>query len=105
MKNVSKITCESGAGFVQEFRVVWKEGEHTRVSDWTSGRYPNPQSKTVELSQFGIPVGSEVWVEVHAIAGKTKQAGDHVAYSPDSDDAAWYKTTGTTLIYSIKLMN
>lgn len=70
MKNVSKITCENGAGFVQEFRVVWKEGEHTRVSDWTSGRYPNPQSKTVELSQFGIPVGSEVWVEVHAIAGK-----------------------------------
>lgn len=70
MKNVSKITCENGAGFVQEFRVVWKEGEHTRVSDWTSGRYPNPQSKTVELSQFGIPVGAEVWVEVHAIAGK-----------------------------------
>lgn len=105
MKSVSKITCENGAGFVQEFKVVWREGAHTRVSDWVSERYPNPQSRSVELSQFGIPAGSEVWVEVHAIAGKTKQAGDHAIYSPESGDAAWFKTTGTTLIYSIKLMN
>ncbi len=100
MKKVNKITCENGGGFAQKFKVVWKEGN----SGW-SGTYPNPQSETIELKNLNIQPGEEVWIKVSAILGKTKESSDHVAYDPNCDDGALYKTTGATLTYKIKLMN
>lgn len=100
MKKVSKITCENGAGFVQKFKVKWNGGEN----GW-SDTYPNPKSESMELKNLSINPGDEVWIEVDAIAGKKKTASDHVVYDPNSDDVAWYKTTGATLTYTIKLMN
>ena len=100
MKKISKITCENGAGFVQKFKVKWNGGE----SGW-SDNYPNPRSESMELKNLSVKPGEEVWVEVDAILGKKKTASEHVVYDPNSGDAAWYKTTGATLTYSIKLMN
>lgn len=100
MKKVSRITCENGAGFVQKFKVKWDGGE----GGW-SDTYPNPQSESFELKNLNIAPGTKVWIEVDAIAGKKKTASEHVEYDPASDDAAWYKTTGATLTYKIKLMN
>ena len=98
MQEVSKIACVNAAGFVQEFRIVWQGGK----SD-LSERYPNPQSRTIELTRYNIPDGTEVWVEVHAILGKTKQASKHVRFSRNSSAAATYRTTGTTLFFNIGL--
>ena len=84
MQEVSKIACVNAAGFVQEFRIVW-------------------QSRTIDLTRYNIPDGTEVWVEVHAILGKTKQASKHVRFSRNSSAAATYRTTGTTLFFNIGL--
>ncbi|BCS85764.1 hypothetical protein prwr041_16570 [Prevotella herbatica] len=100
MKKVFKINCENRAGFVQEFKVKWHGGE----SGW-SDRYPNPQTKSIDLRTLNIPEGAEVWIEVNAILGKKKTADEHVVYDPNSDDAALYETTGATLTYKIKLIN
>lgn len=98
MQEVSKIVCVNAAGFVQEFRAVWNGGE----SD-LSGRYPNPQSASIDLNKYNIPDGTEVWVRVHAILGKTKDASDHVRFVRNSPATATYRTTGATLTFSIKL--
>lgn len=49
MQEVSKIACVNAAGFVQEFRIVWQGGK----SD-LSERYPNPQSRTIDLTRYKI---------------------------------------------------
>jgi len=100
MKKASKINCENRAGFVQEFKVKWNNGE----SGW-SDRYPNPQTESIDLKTLNIPEGAEAWIEVHAILGKKKTADEHIIYDPNSGDAALYQTTGATLTYKIKLMN
>lgn len=98
MQEVQKITCVNSAGFVQEFRVKW-EGE---CSDW-SDTYPNPQSATIDLNKYNLDFGTEVWVEVKAIFGSTKEAESKVVYNPLSESTAVYRTTGATLTYKIKL--
>lgn len=98
MQEVSKIACVNAAGFVQEFRVVWEGGK----SD-LSERYPNPQSRTIDLTRYNIPDGTEVWVEVHAILGKTKQATEHVRFIRNSTSVATYRTKGATLTFKIVL--
>ena len=67
MENVSRVTCINSGGFVQEFRVCWDGG----YSRW-SGKYTNPQSRQIDLHDYNLPEGMEVWVEVHAILGKSK---------------------------------
>lgn len=98
MENVSRVTCINNGGFIQEFRVCWDGG----CSRW-SGKYPNPQSRQIDLHDYNLPEGMEVWVEVHAILGKKKQAWEHVFYSSQSADAAVYRTTGTIWSVTVKL--
>lgn len=98
MQEVKKITCVNSAGFVQKFRVKWDGGN----SDW-SDTYPNPQSATIDLSRYNIDFGKEVWIEVKAILGSTKESDSKVVYNPLSECTAVYRTTGATLTYKIKL--
>ena len=95
---VSRITCINNGGFIQKFRVLWDGG----ASDWSS-KYPNPKSATIDLNRLNIPAPTRVWIEVDAVLGKTKQSSDYVIYNPDNDNAAVYRTTGTTLTYRIHL--
>jgi len=66
-------------------------------------RYPNLQSRTIDLRRYNIPDGAEVWVEVHAILGRTKQAKQRVKFVRDYDAVATYRTKGTTLFFEIGL--
>lgn len=100
--SVSKVTCVNAAGFVQEFCVVWKKGDEGGTSD-LSQRYTNPNSWTIDLDKYSIPEGAEVWVKVHAIWGKTKEADDHAIYKRGCGNSAVYRTKGATLTYSIVL--
>lgn len=100
MKQVRKITCINNAGFVQKFKVVWNGGQ----TGW-SDTYPNPQSRSIELAEYRVPANTEVWIEVDAVFGKKKKSGDHVIFSPESNDAAIYRTTGATLTYKIHFEN
>lgn len=90
MQQVSSITCNNNGAFVMKFKVKWDGGE----SGWTDN-YPIDQSKTIDLSTLNIPPGSEVWPEVHAEAGTSKNCGDHVQYQP-GDNNATYRISGTT---------
>ena len=98
MQEVQKITCVNSAGFIQKFRVKWNGG----CSGW-SDTYPNPLSATIDLNQYNLDFGNEVWVEVKAILGSTKESGSKVIYNPLSESTAVYRTTGVTLAYKIKL--
>ena len=98
------MTCINHGGYVQEFRVRWFFEGQEGASKW-SRKYPNPQSFTFDLTGLDIPEGAEVWPEVHAILGKTKQSWEHVIYSPQSNDGALYRTTGTIWSVTIRLEN
>ncbi len=98
MQEVNRIACVNAAGFVQEFRVIW-DGGRTDLSP----RYPNLQSRTIDLRRYNIPDGTEVWVEVHAMLGRTKQAKHRVKFVRDHDAVATYRTKGTTLFFEIGL--
>lgn len=97
---VNQIKCINAAGFKQEFCVVWNGGS----TDWTQG-YLNPGSKVIDLTKYNIPDGTEVWVKVHAIWGKTKKSSECVKFVRDSNSTAVYRTTGATLTFKIKLEN
>lgn len=103
-QQVSKICCVNAAGFVQEFRVMWKNDTGNGSTD-LSGHYANPNSKTIDLDKYAIPDGAEVWVKVHAIWGKTKESVKHVTYAKGSGNVATYRTKGATLTFSITLEN
>lgn len=100
MKHVSRITCINNGGFIQEVIIICN-GQCVYKTD----KYPNPQSRVVNLNEFHLPERSEVWVKVHAVWGRTKEAWEHVIYSRASEDAAVYRVTGTTLSFSVKLEN
>lgn len=104
MKTVKKVTCLNNGGFVQEFKIKWRFKDQEGATQ-CSERYPNPQSRTFILADEAIPDGAEVWPEVHAILGKTKEAEEHVLYSSKSEDGAFYRTTGTTLSFAVNLEN
>lgn len=98
MQVVNQITCINNAGFKMKFKVKWEGGE----SGYTE-YYFNPGSETMNLNNFNIPEGAEVWVEVAALWGKTKSSDDHVKYSATANANATYKVTGATLTYKITL--
>ena len=99
MKVVNQISCVNHGGFQQKFQVLWvNEG----AGGW-SDYYNNPDSRSFELTDFSIPGGAEVWIEVHAFMGKTKSSKDHVKYSANAQASAIYKTTGGTLDFHISL--
>lgn len=104
MKTVRKVTCLNHGGFVQEFKIKWRFNGQEGATQ-CSERYPNPQSRTFNLADEGIPEGAEVWPEVHAILGITKEAGEHVRYSGESEDGAFYRTTGTIWSFALNLEN
>lgn len=104
MKTVKKVNCLNNGGFVQEFRIKWRINDKEGATPW-SVKYPNPQSRSFDLGAEGIPEGAEVWPEVHAILGKTKQAWEHAIFSGKSEDAAFYRTAGTIWSFSVKLEN
>lgn len=100
MKRVSRITCINNGGFVQEVRIICNGGCIHKTD-----KYPNPQSRIVDLNGFNLPENAEIWIEVHARWGKTKVSWERVLYSRTSEDAAVYRVTGTTLSFSVRLEN
>lgn len=100
MKHVSRINCLNNGGFIQEVKIICN-GDIVYKTD----KYPNPQSRIVNLNDLHLPEGAEIWVEVHAILGKTKASWEHVIYSHTSEDTANYRVTGTIWSVSVRLEN
>jgi hypothetical protein len=102
MQVVNSISCINNAGFVMKFKLQWQKGDRGGHSGW-SDEYSNPDSKSLNFNNLKIEEGSEVWIVVHAIWGKTKSANQHVKYSSSADAHATYKVTGGSLTYEISL--
>lgn len=103
MQEASNITCWNRGGFIQKFQVKWTDAAGiTQAGGWTD-LYPNPESKSFDLNQLNIPEGGEVWVEVNASMGATKEATEKVNFKRGCGKTANYSVTGTTLIFYIKL--
>lgn len=102
MQVASKITCWNRAGFDLKYQVKWKDGDKTCEGGW-SDYYPNPQSDSFDLDSFNISDGAEVWIEVDACLGKTKESSGKVNYKKGCGKTANYSVTGATLTFDIKL--
>lgn len=97
MQEVSQIKCENAAAFVQKIRVLWNGGQ----TNW-SKNYSTSQSLTIDLTSCNIPDRTEVWIEVQAVLGKTKESPEHVLYFSKSPCEAIYRTTGATLSFKVE---
>ncbi|MFN0148808.1 MAG: hypothetical protein ACKVT1_20080 [Dehalococcoidia bacterium] len=99
MIEAQNIACVNDAGFVMSFQAVCAGG-----SSNGSGDYPIGQSRLIDLGATPFKTGIEFWPEVHAILGKTQSAPDHIVFAMNGQTAT-YEVRGTTLDYSIKLIN
>lgn len=98
MQSVSKISVVNNAGFVMNFYCEWNGGQTGKTRN-----YPIDQTESINLKDYTIPPGSEVWPVVKAILGKTNSSAEHVIFDPNSNNTATYVVKGTTLKFSVKL--
>ncbi|WP_196592806.1 hypothetical protein [Pectinatus sottacetonis] len=101
---VEKISCVNSAAFVMEFKVKYADEDGNELNaDWSSGKYPVGQSRTCDLAELShpIPEGAPIWIQVHAILGKTKTSNTHKFFYKKNKQSASFKVTGTTLNFSI----
>ena len=99
MMEVQKIACVNNAGFVMSFKV--RTGG---ASTDGSGDYPINQTRVIDLANTPFREGLEFWPEVHAVLGKTQSASEHIVFKMNGQTAT-YQVRGTTLDYSVNLIN
>lgn len=107
MRQVQKVACVNNAGFVMNFSIQWLDDEgHWHTSKWNSGNYPIDQHRvSPDLRSIGVPddaVGMTPYV--HAIWGTHEQGTPLVQYAAENQ-VATYAVTGTTLIFSVKVIS
>ena len=107
MTQVQRITCINNAGFVMNFSIRWQDiNENWNITQWNSGNYPINETRTSpDLETIGVNPIYVVAVTpyVQAIAGNHKSGSPSVEYQPN-DRTATYQVKGTTLDYSVGLI-
>lgn len=99
MLQVQNIACTNNAGFVMNFDVQTASGLKTNGS----GNYPINQHRVIDLGNYDLAEGTEMWPVVHAILGRTHSGEPHVQYAKNGQTAT-YEVKGGTLNYSVKLV-
>ncbi|HEX5503404.1 MAG TPA: hypothetical protein VFW96_12335 [Thermomicrobiales bacterium] len=102
MLQVQKIACSNAAGFVMNFAIKYLQDDGSWGSAGESGNYPIDQTRTIDGNGQGIPEGTPMTPEVHAILGVTHDGTPLVAFAPNGQTAT-YNVHGTTLNYSVDL--
>ena len=107
MTQVQRITCINNAGFVMNFSIRWQDiYKNWNITQWNSGNYPINETRTSpDLETIGVNPIYVVAVTpyVQAIAGNHKSGSPSVEYQPN-DRTATYQVKGTTLDYSVGLI-
>jgi hypothetical protein len=80
--------------------VSTRTGEESAPTD----RYPIDQTRTIDLATTAFPTGTDVRPLVSAVAGATAYGNSYVSYC-DNGQTATYTVTGTTLDYTVTLLN
>jgi hypothetical protein len=97
---VQKIAVVNNAGFVLSWAASTRTGEESAPTD----RYPIDQTRTIDLATTAFPTGTDVRPLVSAVAGATAYGNSYVSYC-DNGQTATYTVTGTTLDYTVTLLN
>jgi hypothetical protein len=91
MREVQKIACKNGGGFVMRFMVA-AEGSNND-SDYT-GTFTNPEYKTINAKDMGLAEGTEIWPNIDIKLGGDR-TGPKVRYKANGQVAV-YNLTGTS---------
>ncbi len=96
---VQKITVVNESFFIMKSWVDWNQGRKIVPSDNTD-YYPVGQQRTIDLADYDLPEGVDIWPGVQAWAGKGEDGPRVLKYSPNGQTATFY-VHGTTLNFSI----
>ena len=86
-----------------EFEVIWidpSSGQEKKSA--SSGTYPMGDTRSIDLTSYGIADGTLVCPRVHAVLGDTHDGVPQVAFSANGETAT-YTVVGSTLIFSVAL--
>jgi hypothetical protein len=105
IQQVQKISTSNSAAFVMNFSIQYLNpdtGETGNVSG--TDNYAVGQQRTIDLDTLGIPDGSLVRPYVNAILGTSNPGNQYVRYVKGNGGVATYRVTGTTLNFSVSLV-
>lgn len=105
MQQAQYIACVNAAGFVMNFSIKYLD---TNTGEWkvgkqNSGNYPIGQERSLNGAENDVPLGSVMAPVVHAILGVSNEGTPFVTYAANGQTAT-YNVHGTTLIYSVDLV-
>jgi hypothetical protein len=107
MQVVQKVSCSNSAAFVMNFWVEYLDpstGAIVAVNGSGTSNYPVGQQQTVDLDGLNIPDAVLVRPHVQAILGTNNPGNKFVTYHRGSGSVATYNVTGTTLNFSVTLV-
>ncbi|MFF7330301.1 hypothetical protein ACIQU5_27060 [Streptomyces sp. NPDC090306] len=97
---VQKIAVVNNAAFVLSWSAATRTGEQSASTD----AYPVNQTRTIDLNTTAFPEGTDVRPLVQAVAGTSAYGNSYVSYC-DNGQTATYTVSGTTLDYTVTLLN
>lgn len=102
MEKVHKIECLNSGDFAQRFRVIWKRmnSEIKFYGPW-SEEYSYPKSVAFHLTDIGVLLGDEVWIQINPVFGSAQETEHHVICDPNSKAIARYNLSGDMRHYEV----
>lgn len=97
---VQKIAVVNNSAFVLSWSAATRTGEQSASTD----AYPVNQTRTIDLNTTAFPEGTDVRPLVKAVAGTSAYGNSYVSYC-DNGQTATYTVSGTTLDYTVTLLN
>ncbi|MFF9360143.1 hypothetical protein ACF1BB_00305 [Streptomyces griseoluteus] len=97
---VQKVAVVNNSGFVLSWAASTRTGEQSPSTD----AYPVNQTRTIDLTTTSFPEGTDLRPYVDAVAGTKNYGNRYVSYC-DNGQTATYSVTGTTLDYSVTLLD
>ena len=103
MISAQTIACLDDGMFDMEFDVIWSDpGSGKEIKTASSGVYRMGDTRSIDLSSYGIAEGTLVCPRVHAMLGDTHNGVPEVAFAANGA-VATYMVSGSTLIFSVTL--
>lgn len=104
-QTVQKITALNSAAFVMNFSIDYLNPDTGETgSAGGTDNYPVGQVRTIDLDSLNIPDGALVRPHVNAILGTSNSGDRYVHYMHGNGQVASYRVTGTTLNFSVNLI-
>ena len=98
------IACTNNAGFVMSFDVVWFDPNTGKdESSKSTGNYPIDDTRSIDMSDYSLDVGTPIRPKVDAVAGPNNYGDTYVTYAPNGVTAV-YDVKGTVFGYSVHLL-